>query len=79
MKPIDVLAAFLQACEAKDIEAIAPMLADDVRLQDWNRTALGKQAVLAETSKKFKPAASTWGAAAPQGYQRRLPPGPSSR
>ena len=51
MTPIDVIAAFLQAYEAKDIEAIAPMLADDVRLQDWNRTALGKQAVLAETGK----------------------------
>lgn len=47
----DVLAAFLKAYEAKDINAIALMLADDVHLQDWNLTAQGKPAVLAETRK----------------------------
>jgi len=53
MKPIELLAAFLKAYEAKDVKAIAVMLADDVRLQDWNLTAQGKQAVLDETSKNF--------------------------
>ena len=53
MKPIDVLAAFLQSYEAKDIDAIAVMLADNVHLQDWNLEAHGKSAVLAETLKNF--------------------------
>jgi len=53
VQPIEVLAAFLRAYEAKDIGAIASMLSDDVRLQDWNLVAQGKEAVLAETSKNF--------------------------
>ena len=53
MQATDVLAAFLKAYEAKDINAIALMLADDVHLQDWNLTAQGKPAVLAETRKNF--------------------------
>ncbi len=53
MKPAEVLAAFLKAYEAKDIDAIAPMLTDDVHLQDWNLEAHGKDAVLAETRKNF--------------------------
>jgi len=56
MKPIDVLAAFLKSYEAKDIDAIADMLADDVHLQDWNLEAHGKDAVLAETLKNFRDA-----------------------
>lgn len=57
MKPIDVLAAFLKSYEAKDIDAIAALLADDVHLQDWNLEAQGKAAVLAETLKNFREAA----------------------
>ncbi len=53
MKPIEVLAEFLNAYEAKDIDKIALMLAENVRLQDWNLTAEGKDAVLAETRKNF--------------------------
>ncbi len=53
MKPIDVLAAFLKSYEAKDIDAIAVMLTDDVHLQDWNLEARGKAAVLEETLKNF--------------------------
>jgi hypothetical protein len=53
LKPAEVLSAFLKAYEAKDIDAIAPMLADDVHLQDWNLEARGKDAVLAETRKNF--------------------------
>jgi hypothetical protein len=53
LKPVDVLTAFLKAYEARNIDAIGDMLADDVRLQDWNFVAQGKDAVLAETRKNF--------------------------
>lgn len=53
LSPTDLLAAFLKAYEARDIDAIATMLADDVHLQDWNLVAYGKEAVLAETRKNF--------------------------
>ena len=56
VKPINVLAAFLKAYEAKDIDAIASMLSDDVHLQDWNLEAHGKAAVLEETLKNFRDA-----------------------
>jgi hypothetical protein len=56
LKPSEVLADFLKAYEAKDIDAIAPMLTDDVRLQDWHLEAHGKAAVLAETRKNFQDA-----------------------
>jgi hypothetical protein len=53
LKPTDVLVAFLKAYEAKDIDAVAHMLADDVSLQDWNLEVHGKDAVLSETKKNF--------------------------
>ena len=53
MTPVETLARFLLAYEAKDIDAIAQMLTDNVRLQDWNLVAQGKDAVLAETRKNF--------------------------
>ena len=53
MTPLEALATFLKAYEAKDIGTIASMLAENVRLQDWNLTAQGKDAVLAETRKNF--------------------------
>lgn len=56
VKPIDVLAAYLKAYQAKDIDAIAGMLSDDVHLQDWNLEAHGKAVVLAETLKNFRDA-----------------------
>ena len=56
MTPAQTLTRFLQAYEARDIDAIAPMLADDVRLQDWNLVAEGKPAVLAETLRNFRDA-----------------------
>lgn len=56
MTPIAILTRFLQAYEARDIDAIAPMLADEVRLQDWNLIAEGKPAVLAETLRNFRDA-----------------------
>ncbi len=56
VKPTSVLAAYLKAYEAKDIDAIAALLADDVRLQDWNLEAHGKAAVLAQTRRNFRDA-----------------------
>jgi hypothetical protein len=56
MTPAEILTRFLQAYEARDIDAIAPMLADEVRLQDWNLVAEGKPAVLAETLRNFRDA-----------------------
>lgn len=56
MTPVEFLTRYLQAYEARDIDAIAPMLAEDVRLQDWNLSAEGKQAVLAETRRSFEDA-----------------------
>jgi hypothetical protein len=53
LKPIDVLTAYLKAYESRDIDAIGAMLADDVRLQDWNLVAQGKNAVLADIRKNF--------------------------
>lgn len=44
---------YLNAYARKDLEAIAAMLAEDVRLRDWNLAVQGKAAVLAETAKNF--------------------------
>ena len=46
-------AAYLAAYAAKDLEAIAAMFADDVRLRDWKISVRGKDAALAETQKNF--------------------------
>ena len=56
MTPVETLTRFLQAYEARDLDAIEPMLADGVRLQDWNLVAEGKPAVLAETLRNFRDA-----------------------
>jgi len=48
--------AYLRAYEAKDLPAIAAMLADDVQLCDWNLSVRGKAAALAETRKNFESA-----------------------
>lgn len=56
MTPTEVLTRYLQAYEAQDLDAIAPMLAEEVRLQDWNLIAEGKAAVLAETLRNFRDA-----------------------
>lgn len=47
------LRAYLAAYAAKDLDAIAGMLADEVVLQDWNLRVQGRAAVLAETQKNF--------------------------
>jgi len=48
--------AYLRAYEAKDLPAIAAMLADDVQLCDWNLSVRGKAAALAETRKNLESA-----------------------
>ncbi|MFN7727209.1 MAG: nuclear transport factor 2 family protein [Rubrivivax sp.] len=53
MNAVDVLAAYLRAYEAKDLDAVADLLTDDVCLQDWHLVARGKPAVLAETRRNF--------------------------
>jgi hypothetical protein len=53
VKPAEILSAFLNAYEAKDLDAIALLMTDEVRLQDWNLEARGKAAVLLETKKNF--------------------------
>ena len=52
----DRAVAYLRAYEAKDLPAIAAMLADDVQLCDWNLSVRGKAAALAETRKNFESA-----------------------
>lgn len=44
---------YLDAYARKDLDAIAAMLAEEVRLRDWNLAVQGKAAVLAETAKNF--------------------------
>lgn len=51
--PSEVLLAYLRAYEARDLATIRSLLADDVRLQDWNLIAEGLADVLAETQKNF--------------------------
>lgn len=55
---VSALFRYLAAYEAKDLGAIESMLAPDVRLQDWNVSVVGKDAVLAETRKNFESAGS---------------------
>ena len=49
----DALLRYLDAYARRDLAAIAAMLAPDVRLQDWNLSAVGVDAVLAETRRNF--------------------------
>ncbi len=44
---------YLQLYANKQLDDIALMLADDVRLRDWNISVHGKAAALAETRKNF--------------------------
>lgn len=49
---------FLEAYAAKDLAAIASLVADDVLLRDWNLEVRGRAAFLAETQHNFDNAAS---------------------
>ncbi len=49
---------YLQHYAAKNLEAVAAMLADDVRLRDWKLAVVGKAAAVAETAKNFASAQS---------------------
>lgn len=53
-----LLRGYLAAYVAKDLAAVASMLAEGVRLQDWNLAAHGRDAVLHETHKNFQAANS---------------------
>lgn len=58
MTPQDRFLAYLRHYAAKDLDAIAAMLADGVVLRDWNLQVEGKAAALAETRKNFESARS---------------------
>ena len=50
--------AYLRFYEAKNIEGIAEMLAEDVTLRDWKIFVKGRRAALAETQSNFEAAKS---------------------
>ena len=52
----DLARRFLAAYEAKDLDVIAGLLAEDVLLRDWNLEVQGKAAFLAETQRNFEAA-----------------------
>lgn len=52
-KTLDLVHAYLAAYAARDLAAIAPLLADDVTLRDWKIRVVGKAAALEETRKNF--------------------------
>lgn len=53
MTPLDLTRAYLAAYAARDLAAIAAMLADAVTLRDWKIRVVGKAAALAETRRNF--------------------------
>lgn len=50
--------AYMRAYEARDLEALAAMLSDTVRLRDWKISAVGIDEVLAQTRQNFDAARS---------------------
>ena len=50
--------SYLQHYAAKDLDAVAAMLADDVKLRDWKLAVVGKAAAVDETAKNFASAQS---------------------
>lgn len=56
--PEALLRQYLAAYAAKDLDAIAAMLSDQVHLRDWHLEAQGKAAVLRETRRNFEEARS---------------------
>lgn len=50
--------SYLQHYAAKDLDAVAAMLAEDVTLRDWKLSVAGKAAAVAETAKNFASAQS---------------------
>ena len=45
--------SYLKHYADMNLDAVAGMLADDVKLRDWNLAVVGKAATLAETAKNF--------------------------
>lgn len=52
--PLDVVRAYLAAYAARDLAALAPLLAETVTLRDWKIRVVGKAAALAETRHNFE-------------------------
>jgi ketosteroid isomerase-like protein len=52
------LTTFLKAYEAKHLNSIEGMLAEDIILRDWNLEVQGKEAALSEFAKNFDAAQS---------------------
>ncbi|CAM3679229.1 nuclear transport factor 2 family protein [Roseateles saccharophilus] len=50
----ELVRAYLAAYAARDLAAIAPLLADAVTLRDWKIRVAGKAAALAETRANFE-------------------------
>lgn len=51
---LDLVHAYLAAYAARDLAAVAPLLADAIVLRDWKIRVVGKAAALAETRKNFE-------------------------
>jgi steroid delta-isomerase len=58
MTPQDRFLDYLRAYEARDIDRVAGLLADDVSLRDWKVSVQGKAAAIAETRANFEAATS---------------------
>lgn len=56
MNPTARFRQFLERYAAKDLPAIASLLAPQATLRDWNVSVRGRDAVLAETQKNFEAA-----------------------
>ncbi|HEX2009478.1 MAG TPA: nuclear transport factor 2 family protein [Roseateles sp.] len=49
----ELVLAYLRHYAAKDLDAVAAMFAEDIRLRDWKIAVVGKAAAVAETAKNF--------------------------
>ena len=54
----ELFLAYLRHYAAKNLDAVAAMLADDVRLRDWKIVVVGKAAAVHETAQNFASARS---------------------
>ena len=50
----DHFLAYLRHYSRRDLARVSNMFADDVTLRDWNISAVGKAAAVAETSRNFE-------------------------
>jgi len=54
MSHADTFRRYLQLYAARDLDAIADLFADQIRLRDWKISVAGKAAALAETRHNFE-------------------------